>query len=265
MRRGVKLHFETRACCVAAALWMSACATPSPEPRSPSVGESRARTSEPVVPTEELSPERVLFALQPARREIRECLAEAGLKGALRVEWSVDTSGNARDFRFPEVSGAADTYACLTQIVGSRLFDASKSVTRASWTFVRQLPTAHGVQARTKHKSKGKRPVKRQGVTFDVAGRLTPAQVDDTVNGAFKLYAHCFREGIAENLHLNGRLLLRLNINQTGRVARVLDAGSELDNPTVIDCAAEAFYTFAFARPVGGPVQVTCPILFNQE
>jgi hypothetical protein len=243
--------------------WFLALACAAPVPAQRPLATSKPQHVAEVAadePPKLLPAERVLFALQPVGGEIRNCLRKTGLEGAVRLDWSVDASGNASHFEFPQAE-QSEQYRCLTAAVGSRMFDASKGVTRASWTFVRQA------EAKPRHKKTRKqaRSVQRQGTSFDRPGRLTSAQVDDVVSAGFKLYAHCFRAGIAEDLQLKGRLALRFTVNEDGNVSDVKDAGSELDDPSVIDCAAEAFYAFSFERPQGGPVRVTCPILFNQD
>jgi hypothetical protein len=199
--------------------------------------------------------------LAQQRDEIGKCLTRSGFDGVLQTAWDVDATGNAAALRSVE----GDVPDCLSQLVTTRHFETRGKPATASWTFVRNLPLAGGVRRPTHPPKHGAGRAGRSGARFDVSGRLDAAHVDDVVQGGFKMYAPCFRQGLTHDQRLHGKLALRFTVAESGEVARVEDAGSEFADHSVTDCAAEAFYALRFHPPRGGIVKVTYSVYLNDD
>ena len=244
----------------------SACGGP-PEPevqraeRAPSRSLKATRSVERVAPPP-IPPEDVLFGLRSALPDLRSCLTAPG---AVRVEWLVDEKGRSSDFEvvWTEQQVDADVLPCLAALIEERSFDVPDDARTglASWTFVRDLQALH----REGPSRKRRRTSRNQGVQFDPPGRLDAAQVDGVVQNGMRLYAHCLRAAVEEESSVGGRLALSWLVDEDGRPREVTDAGSDIDNEAVVDCAAECFYALEFPPPSGGSVKVTYALLFNED
>lgn len=205
----------------------------------------------------------VLFGLRSELPRIRACLTEPG---ALQLRWEVDKSGSAHDFSVvwatTEQPAAVE---CLAKRVSERHFDVPSGATRgvASWTFVRELPLDEKLgKRRVSRKRKANRS---QGVKFEPPGSLDSSEVDGVVEGGMRLYAHCLRAGVEAKSSISGRLALAWNVEADGRATQMADAGSDLGNQEVVDCAAECFYALDYPKPRAAPVRITYSLLFNED
>jgi len=212
-------------------------------------------------PPKPLPAEDVLFGLRSVLSELRACLTEPG---AIRLQWRVDRRGNPTDFDVvwseqPESQVAP----CLTAIIAERSFQLpdGQQAGIASWTFVRDLKTATSRSGR----ATGTRRARNHGVQFDPPGRLDADEVNGVVEGGMRLYAHCLRAAVERESSVGGKLALSWLVDEQGRPSDVADAGSDIGDQAVVDCAAECFYALEFPEPSGGSVKVTYALLFNED
>lgn len=231
---------------------------PSP-PRAVVAAPEPSVEAEPVP----LAPEDVLFGLQSDLTRMRACLTEPG---ALQLRWEVDKQGASRDFSVVWATHEQpDNVVCLSKLIGERNFELPKGATlgSAQWTFVRELPLESKLG--TKRKARKRKANRGQGVKFDPPGSLDSGEVDGVVEGGMRLYAHCLRAGVEAKSSISGRLALSWKVDNQGRATEMADAGSDLGDQQVVDCAAECFYALDYPKPNDAPVRITYSLLFNED
>jgi hypothetical protein len=210
-----------------------------------------------------LAAEDVLFGLQSELTTMRACLAEPG---ALQLRWEVDKHGAARDFAVVWGTHEQSTSAgCLAKLIGDRHFELPRgaSLGSAQWTFVHELPL--DAKLGSKRKARKRKGNRNQGVRFDPPGSLDSGEVDGVVEGGMRLYAHCLRAGVEAKSSISGRLALSWKVDGQGRATEMADAGSDLDDQQVVDCAAECFYALDYPKPDAAPVKITYSLLLNED
>lgn len=202
----------------------------------------------------------VLFGLQSDLAAMRACLPTSG---SLQLAWVVDQRGESQGFQvnwttLPPAATQQALESCLQPRIERRHFELPPGATHAdaTWTFVKKLPVERGRRARSQ---------RRGGVEFDPPGSLQSSEVDDVVQSGMKLYAHCLRAGVERRSNLRGKLSLSWQVDADGNPGSMFDAGSDLKDQTVIDCAAECFYALRFPEPLQAPVKVTYSLLLNED
>ncbi len=207
--------------------------------------------------------EDVLFGLQSDLEGLRACLPESG---SLQLHWLVDKGGDSDGFEvnwttLPSTTAQQTVESCLSPRIKRRHFElpSAADVGTATWTFVKELPVAKGKRRKTKGSKRG------HGVVFDPPGSLPLEEVDGIVQSGMKLYAHCLRSGVEKQSDLHGKLSLSWQVDAAGNASSMFDAGSDLDDQAVIDCAAECFYALRFPEPAEAPVRVTYSLLLNED
>ncbi len=213
-----------------------------------------------------LAPEDVLFGLHSKLGDMRACLTEPG---ALQLRWQVDKQGAAHDYSVVWATNEqAATVDCLAKLISDRRFELPQGAAAgtAQWTFVRELPLEAKLAGKaSKRKGKRKATNRNQGVKFDPPGSLDSGEVDGVVEGGMRLYAHCLRAGVEAKSSISGRLALSWQVDDQGRATEMADAGSDLDDQRVVDCAAECFYALDYPKPAAAPVRITYSLLFNED
>lgn len=207
--------------------------------------------------------EDVLFGLQADLEALRACLKEPG---AIQLRWSVDKHGESGDFAvnwttLPPTSAEEAVNQCLTPGIKQRHFELPNGADAgdATWTFVKELPVDNS------KRRKARRSKRRNGVEFDPPDGLPIDEVDGIVQSGMRLYAHCLRSGVQKQSNLHGKLSLSWQVDAAGQASSMLDAGSDLADQAVIDCAAECFYALRFPQPAAAPVRVTYSLLLNED
>jgi hypothetical protein len=107
--------------------------------------------------------------------------------------------------------------------------------------------------------------VSDRGATFEFSrvGNLEAEVIQAVVRAEYNRFRTCYREGLSRDPRLRGRVSARFTIQQSGLVARVGDAGSDLPDATVVSCVLNVFTTLRFPRPVGGTVAVVYPVMLE--
>lgn len=98
---------------------------------------------------------------------------------------------------------------------------------------------------------------------ISVSGGLAP----DAVSGVLALtedaMRRCYAVGLAKNPTLQGRVAVRLVIDDNGIVSSLGNAGSDLPDYGVIGCSLQPFRVLRFPKPTSASVTVVQPYLFD--
>lgn len=194
---------------------------------------------------------------------MRNCLGKAG---TLQLRWEVDNSGNAHEYSVVRATDEGqEAVDCISKLIDERRFELPAGAERgvAEWTFVRALPADSRLGSKRRRARRNKN--RNQGVQFDPPGSLSTTEVDGVVQSGMRLYAHCLRAGVEAKSSLSGRLALSWNVDKHGRATDMADAGSDLGDQQVIDCAAECFYALQYPRPSTEPVRITYSLMLNED
>jgi hypothetical protein len=194
---------------------------------------------------------------------MRNCLKSTG---ALQLRWEVDKGGNAHEYSVIwATNDARAAVDCVSKLIDERHFELPPGAERglAEWTFVRELPTDPRVKSKKRKSRRGNH--RAQGVQFDPPGSLNNTEVDGVVQSGMRLYAHCLRAGVEAKSSLSGRLALSWSVDERGRATGMADAGSDLGDQQVVDCAAECFYALQYPLPNTAPVRITYSLLVNED
>jgi len=105
-------------------------------------------------------------------------------------------------------------------------------------------------------------PSLRQGATT-VSGRLPPEVIQRIVRQNFGRFRLCYEQGLRSDPKLAGKISVKFEIDRSGAVQKVADAGSDLKSPAVIACVLRAFGNLSFPQPESGTVSVVYPITFD--
>ncbi len=107
-----------------------------------------------------------------------------------------------------------------------------------------------------------KPPQVRMGATT-VNGRLPPEVIQRIVRQNYGRFRLCYENGLRNNPNLQGRVAVRFVIGRDGSVSNVANGGSDLPDPSVVQCVVRAYYGLSFPQPEGGIVTVVYPIMFS--
>ena len=105
-------------------------------------------------------------------------------------------------------------------------------------------------------------PTVRQGA-FTVTGKLPPEVVRRIVRQRLQMFRACYEDGLAKKPDLRGRVTTKFTIGSDGSVSSVADGGSDLADPSVVQCVGKVFGAMTYPRPEAGTVSVVFPLLFN--
>jgi outer membrane biosynthesis protein TonB len=214
----------------------------------------------------ELAPAEVVRAMRSNEKKLRMCFFQAPLaSGFVRVGWQVDPSGAVE--RVLVEQSSIDSRAverCLAARVGELRFGELNRSAKGEWTYVFRLADPSS-ESRQKRRSGHDEASSKPGVILETTspGSLNIGKVDEIVQAAYPLFARCYRDAIARNAGLSGWVGLRFVVNRSGRVVRVLDGGSDLDDPMALDCIAESIYALRFPKPRGGNAHVLYRMRLN--
>ncbi|MFO7177253.1 MAG: AgmX/PglI C-terminal domain-containing protein [Pseudomonadota bacterium] len=233
-------------------------------------GPPEERPSAPPTEPVEIDPTEIVFALRGREADVEACRREPRKRGLIQLAWGIDRDGAVEDVEVQRSTvGDPDVERCLVEHVSSLRFNRAAEARTARWTFVFGL---EGEPPSKKKKNKAWRSKKRRrsaraerGVAIESSspGWLEPDAIDSVVQSGYRLYAHCYRDGLARNPRLGGAVRLRFVIGRDGSVQQVRDGGSDLPDPRVIDCVAQTFFALRFPRPERGHVHVLYRLVFD--
>jgi hypothetical protein len=96
-----------------------------------------------------------------------------------------------------------------------------------------------------------------------VNGRLPPEVIQRIIRSQYGKFRACYEDGLRRDPNLQGKVSVRFVIGVDGTVTNVINGGSDLPDPLVIQCIIRAYKDFCFPQPEGGIVTVVYPIMFS--
>lgn len=229
---------------------------------APEAGGARPKSRR--SPRPEIDPTQIVFSLRHREEEFDACAGEPRASGHVQLRWRVTKSGAVKDVKV--LSSTLPDQAltdCVRDKVQELKFTRSDRSTTAHWTFVFGLERgalASDPESRNRKKSKVE-----PGLSIDEEspGFLEPGRIESVVEAGFRLYGHCYRDGLSRTPGLGGAVRLKFVIAPTGEVENVLDGGSDLPDQRVINCVAQGIFALQFPKPERGSVHVLYRVVFD--
>jgi len=215
----------------------------------------------------------VVLGLRGHEAELHECFSLAGEQTPVFVEleWDVDADGIVGAVRVGRSTASHEALTpCLSERLSRARFGHPGRASVAHWTFVGGLARFEdeGTRRRNRLNQKNKNKKANESETGIVIERESPGKLDsETIEGivqeGYRLFAHCYRDGLDRDRTLGGAVRLRFVIGADGRIARVIDGGSDLPDEGVLACVAEGFFAMQFPKPTGGNVHLRYRMHFD--
>ncbi len=256
------------------ALLVSGCGGSRPKPGSaPAARPSKARAqpTKPALP--ELDPAQIVLGLRGHEPELHECFALGAEDRPTFVQlvWDVSEDGVVQRVRVGRSTANHEAVApCLSERVSQARFGRPGRLSSGTWTFVGGLARFEDRETRKRNQKNARRKRPRQddgeaGVQIERSspGKLELSAVENIVQSGYRLFAHCYRDGLGRDPELGGAVRLRFVIGMDGNVARVIDSGSDLPDAGVVACVAEGFFALRFPKPAGGNVHLQYRLHLN--
>lgn len=95
-----------------------------------------------------------------------------------------------------------------------------------------------------------------------MSGILARDQVEQTLERQRERWMLCYQRGLLREPTLNGRVSVRFVIGRDGLASQARNGGSDLPDPDVVKCVADAVNGLRFQEPQTGIVIVVYPLLF---
>ncbi len=248
-------------------------AAPAPAAKAPAKPRARvAARPKPPARVPQLDAGQIVLGLRGHEAELHACFDLAGDDAPAFVElgWRVDGEGVVTTTRVRRSTSSAAVAECLSQRLQSARFGRPGSARQASWTFVGGLARFEDAETRRRNRLNARRKNKKandneQGIVIERSspGKLDPEAVEGIVQSGYRLFAHCYRDGLDRDPQLDGAVRLRFVIGSDGQVARVIDGGSDLPDGGVVACIAESFFALRFPKPSGGNVHLRYRMHFD--
>ncbi|MFZ5896552.1 MAG: AgmX/PglI C-terminal domain-containing protein [Myxococcota bacterium] len=220
-----------------------------------------------------LEASQVVLGLRGHEAELHECFTVAGEQRAafVELEWDVNPEGIVGDVRVARSTASSQELPpCLSERLRTARFGRPGHAAVGRWTFVGGLVRFEDAETRRRNRTNQKRKNRKanDGESGIVIERESPGKLDhETVEGivhdGYRLFAHCYRDGLERDASLGGAVRLRFVIGADGRVARVIDGGSDLPDEGVVACVAEGFFALQFPKPAGGNVHLRYRMHFD--
>jgi hypothetical protein len=250
---------EVRACLVVGLLGslVAACGASSSPTQSPNAVAASApeRAS--------LDASKIVFAMRGHERDFRVCFFQApNTRGTVRVAFDVDESGVVEEARLVDSTIQRDgVESCLLARTKDLRFGNQRKPGRGLWTFVFRLvePMADEDKAALAKKKqaaakKDAHAEEDEPAVVVEGGGLDERQIAETVEVGFPLFARCYRDALNRRDRMGGSVRFRFSIDESGKIAKLDDLGSEMPDPLAVDCIAEGFYAMNFPAPTDAPV-----------
>lgn len=227
----------------------------TPASREPGTSERR-----------ELEPAKISFAMRGSEDTFRKCFMQSiGSRGYVSLRFNIDEQGAVSSTSVEHSSiGKESVGACLIERMNEQRFGEQQEPASGRWTFVFNLTDP--IDDKDRDYLLKKADQKREN-SFQLLpeshGTIDGGRLDEIVQVNYPLYAHCYRDSIRRRGESRGLLRLRLQIDETGRLVHVDDAGSVLPDPYAVDCMAEAFFAMDLPKPEGGDVVIKYGIDFE--
>jgi len=92
---------------------------------------------------------------------------------------------------------------------------------------------------------------------------IPPESVQRVMRQNIARYRQCYDGGLRSNPALHGRVMVRMTIDASGSISSAEDAGSDLQDSTVVNCVFGTLGTVTFPQPEAGSATATVPIVFS--
>lgn len=268
-QRFVRHWFGAAVACASVACGGSAEPAKAPAPATRTAAKRAAE--KPELP--KLDPGQIVLGMRGHESELHECfqLAQVQDPAFVQLSWRVDGEGVVEDIHVSNTSSPNPALAtCLSERLSSARFGRPGKAKAAAWTFVGGLVRFEDKDTRRRNQLNKARKNKKaneseEGIVIERSspGKLDQQAVEGIVQSGYKLFAHCYRDGLDRDPTLGGAVRLRFVIGANGRVARVIDGGSDLPDDGVVACVAEGFFAMEFPPPRGGNVHLRYRIHFD--
>jgi hypothetical protein len=97
----------------------------------------------------------------------------------------------------------------------------------------------------------------------EVDGELSQEQITSVMRRQLKSLRDCYERALKRNRKLAGKLVIKFEIEESGRTSHVDFEDASLNSPEVRECIAQRAKYWRFPRPDGGSVFVAYPIVFT--
>jgi hypothetical protein len=234
-------------------------------PKAPS-SEGARSPSKSAPERAELEATKVSYSMRGNEEDYRKCFMRAiSQRGAVSLAFAVDAEGAVEQTEVLWSSiGNEIVEQCLMERMKQQRFGSRQEPARGKWTFVFRLSDPITDEEREELLEKAEDGNENSfELLSESSGTIDARHLDEMVQLRYPLYAHCYRDSIRRRGESRGLLRLRLQIDESGRLTSVQDAGSVLPDPFAVDCMAEAFYAIDFPKPKGGPVIIRYGLDFD--
>jgi TonB family protein len=75
-------------------------------------------------------------------------------------------------------------------------------------------------------------------------------------------FVPCYEAALSQSPGLRGKMLIRFEVDRSGKVSKAEDAGSALHEPTLLSCVLSEVQKVSFPPPKG-TATVTAPLVFR--
>lgn len=102
----------------------------------------------------------------------------------------------------------------------------------------------------------------RQGA-IHVTGRIPQEVIQRIVHQNYGRFRLCYESGLQRDTKLRGLVQVTFDIDGSGNVEKVRDAGSHLTDPRVVQCIVQGFNNLSFPQPESGTVTVVYTVTLS--
>lgn len=97
----------------------------------------------------------------------------------------------------------------------------------------------------------------------EVDGQLSETEINSVMRRQLKSLRDCYESALKRNRQLSGKLVIRFEIEESGKTQNVDFEDDTLGSPEVKECIARRAKYWRFPKPDGGSVFVAYPIVFT--
>lgn len=97
----------------------------------------------------------------------------------------------------------------------------------------------------------------------EVDGKLSETEINSVMRRQLKSLRDCYESALKRNRSLNGKIVIRFEIEESGRTTNVEFEDDSLGSPEVKECISRRAKYWRFPKPDGGSVFVAYPIVFT--
>ena len=94
------------------------------------------------------------------------------------------------------------------------------------------------------------------------AGYYAPSPVQQAIDRLRDRWDGCYTEGLVRDPKLAGKVVVKIEMNEDGRVCKAAAQETSLQDPEVVACVVRSFLTASFPPP-GRTVSLVYPVVFR--